>query len=278
MSRRQSLPCYRCFGLRISRIFAYPQAVSSQIFFVPKCLCSQEPLKDPASLDFPLQISLTPAVHPIPHVTQEIVEKIAAEFQCKLLQHRLTHLDEATSAPALDVNGLTDPVAMLARTLAAGVSGDESLRSELIPLLRSQDREINAERSTGLEAIVVEALLFFCHDGNRSTVRVTELTDYTNEILRGRGVEHGISPEQVGWKLRALGFHTQAIGSAGKGLHLDDGMIARIHRLARDFEVRSLLSGPRCPDCVPASGADTVDGSRHFSSNRREGDETGMQV
>jgi len=246
--------------------------------FCAKVLCSQEPLKDPASLDFPLQISLPPAASPIPHFNQDIAETIAAEFQPKLLQYRLTQLNEATSAPTLDVKGLTDPIAMLARTLAAGVSGDESLRSGLVALLRTRDCEISAERSAGLEAVVVEALLFCCHDGNRSAVRVKELTDYANEILRGRGVDHGISPESVGWRLRGLGFHTQAIGSAGKGISLDGGTVARIHRLARDFEVRSLESGSRCPSCVPASGADAANGTGRFSSDREPDDGMDLKV
>jgi hypothetical protein len=244
-----------------------------------KVVCSQEPLRDPAVLDFPLQIALAPTSGLTPAFDRQIAEKIAAEFQPKFLLYRLNHLNDA-SRPMLDVVGLTGPTHELAHTLAAGLAGDDTLCSRIVARLRQRDREIETERAAGVEAVVVEALLFSCHDGVRSTVRAAELADYANEILHGRAANYQVSPEQAGWRLRALGFHTEAIGSAGKGLHLDAAMRARIHRLARDFGVRSLQAGPRprCSYCVASEPSDSVPIEQAPSASPEGSPDAGLDV
>jgi hypothetical protein len=244
-----------------------------------KVLCSQEPLRDPAVLDFPLQIALAPTSGLTPAFDRQVAEKIAAEFQPKFLLHRLNHLNDA-SRPMLDVVGLTGPTQELAHTLAAGLAGDDTLCSRIVARLRQRDREIETERAAGVEAVVVEALLFSSHEGARSTVRAAELADYTNEILHGRAADCEVSPEQVGWRLKALGFHTESIGSAGKGLHLDPAVRTRIHRLARNFEVRSLQAGPRpqCAYCVAIERSDSGPNERAVSASPEGSPEAGLDV
>ncbi len=228
--------------------------------YSPKVICSREPLRDPWLASRALQVALAPTRQRLPLLDRETSEQIAEEFQAKLLMYRLTNYHKVCT-PSIDVEELTAPTQSLARSLAACVVGDEGLQSALVSLLRQQDREIQVERSAGLESVVLEALLFCCHDGNRSTVRAAELAEITNTILTGRGQGLQLSAETVGWKLKLLGFHTEPIGSGGKGLYLLDEVRARIHGLARDYAVPSVQQGSMkmCPQCLQA---DDVGGER----------------
>ena len=221
--------------------------------YCAKAVCSQEPLCDPSLVGLALQIALAPTRQQLPILDWEASEKIADEFQAKGQMYRLKNYHNVC-APSIDVGGLTAPMQSVARSLAACVVGDEELQSRVVPLLQQQDREIRVERSAGLESVILEALLFCCHDGNRSAVREAELAEITNTILARRGHSLQISAETVGWKLKALGFHTELIGSGGKGLYLLDENRARIHKLARDYGVRSVQQGPMkmCPQCLQA--------------------------
>lgn len=179
-------------------------------------------------------------------------ERIAAEFQAKLLTYRLFNHDKVT-APTLDLSELTAPTRELAQNFAACIVGDEELQSQVIPLLRPRDREIRVDRAALLEAIVLEALLAACHDGHAGSLSVTYITQMINSISAGRGETQEISPEIVGWKLRALGLRTEFISGGRKGLAFHPEIRATIHRLAAAFGVRSLQQGAvgnRCPDCT----------------------------
>jgi hypothetical protein len=224
--------------------------------YCSKVVCSQEPLHDPSLIGLAVQIALAPTHRCLPVLDAQVSAQIADEFQARLLHYRLTnHPDVRT--PNIDVVGLTAPTQSVARSLAACLVGAEELQSGVVPLLLPQDEEIQVERSAGLESVVLEALLFCCHDGDRSSVRAAELAEIANTILAGRGRGLQISPETVGWKLKALGFRTKSIGSGGKGLYLLDEIRTRIHKLARDYAVPSVEKGPmnQCPHCSQVNDA-----------------------
>jgi hypothetical protein len=234
--------------------------------YCAKAICSQDSLRDPALASLALQISLPPRRTP-PTLTQEVSKTIANTFQAKLLSYRLTHLLQVVT-PAIDVGGLTPATQSLALSLAACILGDEKLQSEVVPLLRDQDRETADERSQGLEPIVLEALLHCCHEGDRSTVFASELAEAANTILSQKGQRLRVSPETVGWKLRHLRFRTESVGSGKKGLWLFDDVRRRIHIQAEEYRVpldpQGALNGcPHCPNSVGEGPFEGGDGNKN---------------
>jgi hypothetical protein len=120
---------------------------------------------------------------------------------------------------------------------------DDELQSRLVPALALHDREIRFERSALLESIELEALLAACHAGKSEIVTMINLTQSVNTILVGRGQTLQVSPETVGWKLRALGLRTEFIAGGRKGLALLDETRAGIHMLAAAYGVRTVQLG-----------------------------------
>ena len=235
--------------------------------YCAKAICSQDSLRDPALASLALQISLPPRRAQLPTLTQEVSKDIANTFQAKLFRYRLTHLQKVVT-PTIDVGGLTPATQNLARSLAACILGDEKLQSEVVPLLRGQDRETTDERSQGLEPIVLEALLYCCHEGDRSTVFASELAEAVNSILSQKGQKLRVSPETVGWKLRHLRFRTESVGSGKKGLWLFDDVRRRIHILAEEYRVpldpQGALNGcPHCPNSVGEGPFEGGDGNKN---------------
>jgi len=58
-----------------------------------------------------------------------------------------------------------------------------------------------------------------------------------------------VSPETVGWTLRALGFHTGFVPGGNKGLSLSNDVRVKIHELAAAYGVRTLREHPANPNC-----------------------------
>jgi hypothetical protein len=140
----------------------------------------------------------------------------------------------------------------LAYSLAASIADDDELQSEIVPFLKPLDREIRTDRASLLSAIVLEVLLARCHSEIDKDIPVAELTGGVNTVLRGRGDMLQVSPETVGWTLRALGLHTGFITGGKKGLSLLSDVCEKIHNLAATYEVRALREPPEnlaCPLC-----------------------------
>lgn len=220
--------------------------------FCAKIIWARQPLSDSTVSGLPLEIALSPTQEPLPRMDMAEVEGLTAEVQGKLLLYRLRTYRQLAS-PSVDLGDFTAPVQELAQNLAMSVVGDPKLRLEIVPLLKQLDREVRIDRTLLLECIVLEGLWAACHsDSSAETLSVTELTRSVNTILRGRGELREVSPETVGWKLRALGFHTEPIAGGNKGLALTEVTRVKIHTLAAAYGVRTLQQGPpkqRCPQC-----------------------------
>ena len=216
-----------------------------------KIIFANEPLRDSASAGYPLEIALSPTRDYLPPMDPADAERIAAEFQAKLLLYRIVNHSKV-AAQTLNLSELTPPTQELAHSLAACIVDDDELQSQIVPLLRPRDREIQVDRAAMLESIVLEALLSACHEKLPSALPIVGLTQRVNTILAGRGETLEISPENVGWKLRALGLRTEFITGGRKGLALHSETRATIHRLAAAYGVRTLRQLPanNCSDCA----------------------------
>lgn len=175
---------------------------------------------------------------------------IAREFQDKLLSYRVEYLSKVNGS-RFDAPQLAFPLRQVARCLGACVPDDPSLQSALVAALEGRDKHIRVERSTSLEAVVIEALLSYMHDPERKgSVHVGEIAKRANEIQNGRGSTEELKPRKVGVLLRTLGFQTREIDSAGRGVLLVEGVRHSVHRLAWDFAVPSVRQGvAQCALC-----------------------------
>jgi len=218
--------------------------------FCAKAICTQTPLRDPASLGFPLQITVPPR-HTAASATIDCatIERLADEFQGKLLAFRLANRRKFT-ASKVDVSSLSAATQPLARMLASCVGGDESLQAGVIEILREHDADITASRAEGLSAITLEALLVCCHEARESATG-REISEICNAILSGRRDLRQPSPESIGWRLKELGFHTEPIGRTGRGLRFSNAIRSRIHELARAYGACSVreIAAEQCPYC-----------------------------
>jgi len=216
--------------------------------FSAKVICTREPLRDAMLASQALEITLSPADRQVPFLEEKISERIADEFQSKLLQYRLTNICKIRT-PEIDVSELTVPMQGVARALASCVVNHEELQLGVVQLLFGQGEYLDA--SIELGSVVLEALLFCCHEEGRSQVLSGKLADIVNTIWAERGEGWRTNPESVGWKLRALGLRTVPIGGAGNGLMLTEAVCARIHSLAEGHRVPSLRQAARveCPHC-----------------------------
>lgn len=219
--------------------------------FCARIVFAPEPLRDPASAGFPLELVLPPTREYVPPISASEAERIATEYQAKLLRYRLLNRAKVR-APTFDMNQFTVPMQELAYSLAASIADDDELQSEIVPFLKPLDREVRVDRASLLQAIVLEVLLARCHSAIGEDFPVLDLTGDVNTVLRGRGDMREVSPETVGWALRALGLHTRFITGGRKGLLLLNDVREEIHDLAAAYGVRTLREPPekmKCPRC-----------------------------
>lgn len=229
----------------------YAMGVKAMDGFCSKVVFAPEPLRDPASAGFPLELTLPPTREYVPPMSASEAERIATDFQPKLLRYRLLNRAKV-HAPAFDLTQFTIPMQQVAYSLAAPIADDDQLQSEIVPILKPLDREIRADRASLLPAIVLEVLLARCHGSNDKNFPVTELTADVNTVLRGRGDMLEVSPETVGWTLRAVGLHTGFITGGRKGLSLLHDVCEKIHHLAAAYGVRTFREpseNMKCPLC-----------------------------
>ena len=142
----------------------------------------------------------------------------------------------------------------LARSLGACTPDDPDLQAELINLLQEQDTEIRAARWTDLDTVVIEAVLFYCHEAARGFVYVGEIARTVETILQERGESMVMEPGLVGKRLRSLRLMTEPRDSKGVRLLLTNAVRCLVHELARDYEVAPIQDGvERCQHCKVAS-------------------------
>ncbi len=242
---RQVLNLLRASKRHRALIAADGKAVDA---FGARIVFAREPLRDPANAGFPLELVLPPTRQYIPPMSSSEAERIAAEFQAKLLHYRILNWAKVRT-PAFDLNQFTIPMQETAHSLAASIVDDDELQSQIVPLLKTLDREIRLDRASLLPAIVLEALIARCHSTTGKYFPVADLTADVNTILLGRGEMLEVSPENIGWTLRALGLYTDFIPGGRKGLVLLNGVRKKIHDLAAAYGVRTLRELPAKIDC-----------------------------
>jgi hypothetical protein len=198
--------------------------------FGPKIICSRAFPRSPSPTSPALRIVLTPPVGPITPLDEESEERIATEFQSRLLAFRLRNFKQVR-VPEFDVRDLTSPLQDLAKTLGAALVGDKELQEKILIALRAEDQKIRAERSSTGEALMIEALLFYCHQEGIFQIHSSQLAKTVNALFAGRGSDQTISAESAGWKMKGWGLPTGTLDNKGNGLKLTDSTRRSVHEL-----------------------------------------------
>ena len=191
-----------------------------------------------------LQIALIPVSGQRPSLDKKTAEQVAEEFQARFLGYFLQNFSGA-QVPTFDVSDLAVPVQDLARAFGAVIIGDTELQARILPLLKVLDEEICADRARACDAVVLEALLFFIHEGGWSKVRTESVAEKVCAIYKGRGSDQQPSPESVGRAIRRLGIPSGRINRSGNGVELNVSTCRLIHNLARSHCVRAMEGGLR---------------------------------
>jgi len=167
-------------------------------------------------------------------------------LQAQLFRYRAFNHDLVRFSD-FKANGLSPELSAAAQQLGSAIVEDECLQDELLELLTEQDGQVRVDRSTAVNAIVLRAVLDHCHDGEQQKVFVRDLAMTVNNTYRDEGEALKITNERLGHILKNLGLYTHRLGSAGRGLVLDNATRIRAHELSYANEV--LPETPGCGHC-----------------------------
>ena len=157
------------------------------------------------------------------------------DLQNMLMKYRLQNLVNVYHAE-FDATGLTSDTRAVANALGAAIVDDPELQSNLISLLTPIESQREADRSTGIEAVTVQAALNLGHAGKQELL-AGEIAAEVNRIQKACGERLTYSAEKVGHSLKKVGLYTRRLGSAGRGLVLDLAVMVRLHELAAVYGV-----------------------------------------
>jgi hypothetical protein len=197
--------------------------------------------------DSTFRLWLPPADRALPLLSDDELNRIAAELQPKLLMYRLRYSQEVRENRA-DAPKINCPNSELARNLLACIPQEEDLSKKLVPLLESHVQDGLAQRSLDPNHALVEAIWSPLHQGG--AVSVSEVTEKVNAILHSRGETLEYSAEKIGWKLKNLGIY-RCKGQKRKELRFSREISQQVHRLTRAFGL-NLPGHENCPDCSNA--------------------------
>ncbi len=201
-------------------------------FFGPKAIYVGEE----ASADRIPMCSLQVNVHPTAAAACEIekasrmTEIEVQELQNQLLNYQLKNLVRVYNSE-FDASELTSDTRAIANALGACIIDSPGLQSQLISLLAPVEDQRQADRSTGIEAVTLEAILNLCHEG-KAQILVGEIAFEVNRIVEARGERLHYSAESIGHRMKKISLVTRRLGKSGKGLVLDLATLKRAHELA----------------------------------------------
>jgi hypothetical protein len=105
--------------------------------------------------------------------------------------------------------------------------------------------------------VLVEVLLAWCHEKDRSELHVAEIAVDLNAALFAEGGTLTLSDRLVGSLLKSVGLLTHRLGKNGRGLTLDLATRRAIHRLAFLYNVPSAQQPfQACAECAQAQDAE----------------------
>ncbi len=179
--------------------------------------------EDPAikRIQHSICVTLTTPPHADPPIPHESRRETIDSLRIRLLKYRDSNLGKVRSL-GFHPRGLSSETHALANALGSCLVNAPELQSELVMLLRPQNQQQIADRSSSLEALVAGVALAFCHQG-KEEIYVKEITDEANRLLVVRGETMQLSPEKVGHTLKKVGLFTRRLSQARKWLNARSG-------------------------------------------------------
>ncbi len=170
------------------------------------------------------------------------------ELQNRLLQYRLQNLN-AVMVSDFDVPTLSGSSRVVAQMLGQCIVDAPGCQGRVANLLQSRDEESRVERSSGLDAVIIEALVVLCHE-QRPSVHLGEVAEIANALLTRNEEVLKLKPRKVSAIMKKMGLISCRLDSGGRGIYLLREQCALIHRLGSHYGVASLVQGlPGCPHC-----------------------------
>jgi hypothetical protein len=212
-----------------------------------KIISSRQPPSDVALLSRGFVVPMLPAADEVAQLCQETAERIAKEFQAKLLRFRLTNYSAVKnfSMPPNAFPGPSSRIKQLAHALSAPFLGETKLTEQLFTILREADEDARVERFLEPEWLVGHALFDMCHDdmlyhrfgARRCEIYIGGLAARIDEKLKWDGEDVRLGARKVGAVLKCLGLRTERLDRCGRGLKVTSALKRRIHEIARQLGI-----------------------------------------
>jgi hypothetical protein len=221
-------------------------------FFGPKALYLGEEVSIDRIPRCSLQVRLQPTASArATRHSLRVIEAVVQDLQNQLLRYRTKNLVRVYDSE-FDASLLTSDTRAIANALGACIIDSPGLQSQLISLLTPAESQRQADRSTCLEAVTLEATLNLAHAG-KAQILVAEVANEVNRIALARGERLHYSAETIGHRLKKIGLVTRRLGKAGKGLVIDLATMKQAHELAAGYGGAGLEQDDNnlhCPLCV----------------------------
>jgi hypothetical protein len=200
----------------------------------------------------PIEIVASPSKSAVSPLSLESEERIADEFQPKLLSYSLESYNKVADH-GMDLSGLHVSLRERAGVLVSCISDDPKFQRAIAHALRDQHARTQSERETDLSVVAVEALLFHNHEGKEIALYVGDIATSMTEILNRRGSRVKVHPKTAANILRSLQLHIEARDKRGYRVQMTEAFGFRVHELAVALDVPSIQDHePRCPQCRAA--------------------------
>lgn len=201
-----------------------------------------------------LRINLAPRREKLPVIDSATQQAIAAEFQPRLLDYRLTYAGRVRGSD-FDVPGFLPDLRIVAQSLAACIVDAPEMQAAIAPLLGGQQEFMRSNRWVDPHCVALEALLNRCHGFPVSRrLGIGEIAGTATAILAERGETTKLEPKLIGNFLRMLGLSPKR-DSQGYAVFLTDAVRRQIHRLAHDNEIEAVSqAGTNCVQCAEIIG------------------------
>ena len=200
-----------------------------------------------------LSVTLPAAERGLPILDEQVMMRIAHEFQARFQGFRLDRLS-GTRKGCFSTGKLVFSGSVVAQNLFACVQREPELIQAVTPLLSSQEQETTARRMLDPNIVIVEVLWSPAHQERKLTVK--KITEASNVLLRLRGEKYEYNEEEIGWKLEHLGLKRHRNGS-GMVLNFSSENSRLLHQLARTSGI-NFPKWPGCSDCTEPDFAQPI--------------------
>jgi hypothetical protein len=223
-------------GCATSRGYLVGDAGEHKDFFGPKATYLGPEVTPDRMPRCSLQVRMQPtSLVPGTQQSAPVTESLLQDLRNQLQRYRLHNLVKVYNSD-FNAAGLTSDTRAIANALGACIIDCAELRSKLISLLAPVESQREADRSTGIEAVTLEATFVLCHAGKQALL-AGEIASEVDHIQKARGERLSYSAEKIGHCLKRLGLYTRRIGHAGRGLVMDAATMLQIHELAPVYGV-----------------------------------------